>query len=70
MICLFRALFCGHAREAWSHYNLQPVAYGLRINWELYAEICQARNLMGPAEMQQRRFNQLISHNAKSVSAL
>lgn len=66
MIFLFNRKFRDCAREARSHNNLQSVDPGFRVNWQLYAEVLKARNLLGPATMQQMRFNQLMNHSAKT----
>lgn len=56
-------------REARDTRNLQPVERVFRVNWEFYAYVFKARVCLGPAKMQQMRFNQLINHKAKTTVA-
>jgi hypothetical protein len=67
MTYLFKQLFRGHAREAWSHSNLEPVETVFRVNWELYAKVMQARARLTASKMLEMRTNQMFNHNAKTT---
>ena len=68
MIFLSNPFMCDRAKAARHTSNLEPVNPGFRVNWILYSEILKARNLLGPAKMQDMRFCQLINHSAKTTT--
>jgi len=66
---LFKHLFRGRAKEAWSHKNLEPAynghvppysRWGVRRNYRLYDMIMKARTTIGPAEIQHKQFMQMV----------
>ena len=71
---LFKQLFCGRAKEAWSHKNLEPAynghiptysRWGVRRNYRLYDMIMKARTTIGPAEIQHKQFMQMVIFKSK-----
>jgi hypothetical protein len=57
---LIKSLFYPLNKEAWNHCNLQPKEPTFRVNWHLYDRVVQARGTIGPAEIQQRQFAQMV----------
>lgn len=68
MICRFKQLFCGHAREAWSHSNLVPIEPVVRINWHLYEKVMEARAQLTQKQMHDMRFNQVVRQKVEGLT--